>query len=335
MFGSLYVTGALTGLLGEFLDSEQLALPELRQRMARVSPDSRVPLSEWLNWLDAIAIACPRPALGLAIGERAAPRHGGVLGYLGVSCDTLGEALWRFNRFNRLVYDGNAVAMQMTGNEVAISWGVEHGRPGQLADETAIAAFATLTRMLVSQPIGPLSVQFVNPAPPDISPYTRFFGCPVTFNGALTTVRFPVAYLSLPISNSDPTLRHLLDQQAEAQLKALPASDPFETALNQALVRSLHEGHATLEQVAVRLAITPRTLQRRLAARELNYQGLLDRTRAELARSYLGDPGLALSDIALLLGFSEQSAFNRAFRRWYSQSPRAMRQALLQSTTKS
>lgn len=325
MFGGLYVGGALCGLLREFVDAEGLAAPTLRARLDAWSVDSRIPLAEWIALLELIATEAPRPALGLMIGQRIAPRHAGVLGYLSLSCETLGEALLRFDRYHRLVYDGNPIAMRAEAGSVSISWGIEHGRPGQLADETAIAAFATITRMLVGEPLYPSQVNFVNAAPADLRPYEDFFHCPVSFGHGSTTVSFPFSYFALPIRNSDPALRALLDQQAEALLQSLPEADPFGRALNQALVKSLHNGEPTLEQVARLLALSTRTLQRRLAERALSFQSLLDRTREELARSYLADPNLSLPDIALLLGYSEQSAFNRAFKRWTGESPKRFR----------
>jgi AraC-like DNA-binding protein len=87
------------------------------------------------------------------------------------------------------------------------------------------------------------------------------------------------------------------------------------------LLRLLADGEATLGRAASVLHLAPRTLQRRLAKHGLSWQQWLDRNREQLARQYLQDPGLGLSDIALLLGFSEQSAFNRAFRRWVGVSP--------------
>jgi AraC-like DNA-binding protein len=327
MFGGLYVSGALGGLLREFLDSEDLPALASRSRLEGWPADGRIALAEWISLLDMIAGDYPRPALGLAIGQRIRPRHIGVLGYLSLSCDTLGEAMLRFSRYNRLVYDGNPIAIDMSGSEVTISWGIEHGRPGQLADETAIAIFAAMTRLLVGQDLHPLAVNFVNPAPADLNPYSDFFQCPVSFGNTVTSVRFSTDFLRLPIRNSDAGLKVLLEQQAEAQLKALPETDHFEEQLNQALIRALHDGTPTLEQVASRLSMSARTLQRRLGERELNYQALLDRTRAELARRYLADPNLSLAEIAMLLAFSEQSAFNRAFKRWYGESPRRFRRA--------
>lgn len=325
MFGGMYVSGALTGMLRDYLDSRAIAAPECRERLAAWPEDARIPLGEWIVLLREIEKVDPRPALGLYIGEHIKPRHAGIMGYIGLSCDSLGEAFMRFERFHRLVYDGNPAVMNIHGDVVSLSWGIEHGLPGQLADETAIAAFATIVRQLVNQKLTPTAINFVNPAPADVAVYEDFFGCPVTFGGTLTCVTFPTRYLMLPVAHSDPGLRTLLENQAEALLRALPSNQSFQTELKQALARSLHEGAPTLEHVAQRLAMSPRTLQRRLADLDLSFQHLLDRTRAELARGYLLEGNLTLSEIALLLGYSEQSAFNRAFKRWTGQTPRSLR----------
>jgi AraC-like DNA-binding protein len=325
MFGGMYVSGALTGMLRDYLDTQDLPAPECRALLDEWPVESRIPLAQWIKLLSLIADADPRPALGLAIAQHIAPRHAGVMGYLGLSCDTLGEAFLRFDRYHRLVYDGNPATMAAHGDVVSLSWGVEHGFPGQLADETAIAAFMTLVRKLVDTPLIPSSVNFVNPAPADLRPYTDFFQCPVTFGGNITYVTFPFSFLMYPIGHSDPGLRTLLESQAESLLRALPDSDGFDSALKDALVRCLHDGMPTLQHVATRLAVSPRTLQRRLENMELSFQRLLDRTRAELARGYLLDGSLSLTEIALLLGYSEQSAFNRAFKRWTGQTPKTLR----------
>jgi AraC-like DNA-binding protein len=325
MFGGMFVSGALVGMLRDYLDGREIAAPECRARLDEWPLDARIPLADWIVLLGLVAEVDPRPALGLHIGACVAPRHAGVMGYLAGSCDSLGEAYMRFDRFHRLVYDGNPAQMAIHGDVVTASWGIEHGLPGQLADETAIAAFTTIVRTLVNQPLAPTAVNFVNAAPADIAPYEAFFGCPVTFGGTLSSVTFPASYMLLPIVHSDPGLRTLLENQAESLLRALPSQQGFQSALKEALVRSLHDGTPTLECVAARLAMSPRTLQRRLADLDLNFQHLLDRTRAELARGYLLEGNLTLSEIALLLGYSEQSAFNRAFKRWTGQTPKSLR----------
>jgi AraC-like DNA-binding protein len=143
----------------------------------------------------------------------------------------------------------------------------------------------------------------------------------VRFNDSHTRVQFPLSYLERLMPHSDPGLRTILRRQADALLSALPDSDTYDRALQQHLLKLLTEGKATLPRMARALNVSVRTLQRRLEGRNLSWQQVLDRTREALARQYLADPALSLGDIALLLGFSEQSAFTRAFGRWTGQSP--------------
>ena len=105
--------------------------------------------------------------------------------------------------------------------------------------------------------------------------------------------------------------------------------------MQQVLLRLLAEGEPTLERAARAMHMSPRTLQRRLSLHGLSWQQWLDRCREQLANDYLEDPGLTLSDIALLLGFSEQSAFTRAYRRWTGLSPGRYRRAALRSAWQS
>lgn len=201
---------------------------------------------------------------------------------------------------------------------------------GELADTVAIAALITFLRRLVDDPPSPTSVSFVFPAPPAETrqAYEAFFGCPVWFAKSHTCVSFPIHFLAMALPHSDPSMRNLLDRQARAMLLALPDSDSFDRALQQAMVRLMPEATVTLPRLAAELHMSVRTLQRRLAERRLTWRELLDRTREQLARHYLADPSLTLGDIALLLGFSEHSAFSRAYRRWTGTSPGKARKAL-------
>lgn len=326
MFGGLYVSGALTGLLQDYLDSRGLVAMACRARLTAWPSDSRMPLAEWVTLLHLVVAEDPQPAIGLAIGQCIKPRHAGVIGYLALSCDTIGEALLRFERYHRLVYDGDPVRMDMEEGKVCISWGGAQSNPDQLADEVAMSAFATLTRTLVDVPVAARSIEFVSDAPSDSSPYEAFFGCPVRFGCTRRSATFSADYLALPIRHRDPGLRALLEQQADTLLRALPENDEFGHLLKLALLRTLHQGEPTLENVASTLHLSPRTLQRRLGSRSLSFHTLLETTRLALAQDYLANPTLSLTEIALLLGYSEQSAFTRAFRRWTGHTPRQARQ---------
>lgn len=329
MFKGLFITGSMLGMLGDFVQEQKITIPEVDEAIAQYGTQSRVAMQLWTSLLHKVEEAVNIPALGLAIGSRIAPRHVGVLGYLVLSCQNLGEALTRFSRYQRLVYDVNPFNVCIDDKGMELSWGIEYGKPGPLADESSIAALFSFIRILTNQPLYPSYVSFVNPKPDNIKLYEDFFHCPVKFEDDATRVRFPFEYLGTPLLHSDPTLLDLLSQQAETLLLVLPKADAFEEKLQQVIVQCLHEGEPTLPAVSAHLALSTRTLQRRLQERGLVFQDILEHTRRELAVRYLEDKSLSLTDIALLLGYSEQSAFNRAFKRWYELPPKSYRKQLL------
>lgn len=328
MANPIRVTGAWVQLLTDWLDQQRLAAPELRTLLTSRAPDDIVPTPLWRDWLTrALALVPHTVAPALGVGALVQPRHVGVLGYLVASVGNLGEAMLAYRRYERLFYGVDFAQTAVTSNEAEIRWPPSDPPLGHLADSVAIAALVTFLRRQIDPAPPPLGVSFVNPPVGRIehAAYEAFFGCSVRFGDSHTRVRFPAAYLTLPMRHADPELRALLDRQAQALLLALPQSDDLDRALQQVMLRLLPDGAVTLPRAARELHLSVRTLQRRLDRRGMSWQQLLDQTRAELAREYLRDRSLSLGDIALLLGFSEQSAFNRAFRRWTGSTPRRMR----------
>lgn len=283
-----------------------------------------LPMPLWQDLLQRADALLGEPALGLRIAEGIGPRHFGVVGYAALACATLGEALRRLERYHALVYDANPAQVRVEAEHLVLEWGVARGRPGQLVDETAIGALLQLARDLTGKPLPAVRVDFVNPPPTDDAPYRTFFASPVRFAQACTRLVLPLASLQWPLRQADPALLALLDAQAEGFLREHPG-EGLRGDCQQALIPLLREGHADLERLALRLHRSPRTLQRHLAREGLSFRQLLDDTRRQLASGYLRDPRLPLAEVAALLGYSEQSAFSRAFRQWHGDTPLAWR----------
>lgn len=315
--------GDATPLLGPMPDERQL-------------PYVRVDV--WRSMLERAQSQVGGPAFGLRVAQGITPRHFGIVGYLGLASANLGEALTRTERYASLVYDVNPMRLEMDAGQLVLRWGIENGRPGQLVDETGVAAMVQLARDITGNNWPVDRVCFVNPAPEDVSPYTDFFAGEVQFDQPHTELRIPFAYLQQPLRQPDASLLALLDQQAEAMLEreaqrnqnnAAARNEDEGYARNagsadeyrRVLIRLLREGDASADRLADAFHISARTLQRKLAAQGLRYQPLLDGTRRMLAQEYLSDGRLSMTDIASLLGYSEQSAFNRAFKRWTGTSP--------------
>ena len=316
------VNGAYVRVLLDWLDGCCLQAPALRAAVSSIAPGDHVTLMQWLDLLRRAEATHPGEGRGLEIGACIDTRHVGVLGYLVLASENLGEALYAYQRFEALFYGVQVAEIKIASGEAEIGWPVLGGYSlGLLVDETAISALVSFMRRLVPNAPDPSEVAFPTPPPANPEVYERFFGCPVRFNAPYVYVRFPAAYLSIPLPTANPALRQLLDRQSAALSSALPGNDPFAFHVQQTLMRLLPDARVSLAQVASEMAMSVRTLQRRLEGSGQSFQQLLDRTRYELAQSYLRDPSLSMLEITLLLGFAEQSSFNRAFRQWAGVSP--------------
>ena len=196
-----------------------------------------------------------------------------------------------------------------------------HGWVSQSSDEIGLGGVLQFVRAITGSKLCPLSVDFVAPEPSDIREYEEFFGCSVRFGQSMPAMRFPVHYLMLACPNSDPEKFAGLDILASRRLAAIsPLHDDIQP-LRDTLVTLIRQGLVRAEDLAKQSVVSVRTLHRRLHAHGLSFQLLLDRTRRQLAEQYLLDPRISLAEIPGLIGFSEQSAFTRAFTNWSGDSP--------------
>lgn len=158
--------------------------------------------------------------------------------------------------------------------------------------------------------------------------FKRFFGCNVEFGADTDEIIFPASVKALPIVSHDNYLNELLRQYAEAALADRPKDRAsLRSAVERILPQLLPHARASVSNVAKKLAMSTRTLSRKLRAERVAYTTILDETRAALAKKYLAERDLPVSEIAWLLGFSEVSSFTNAFKRWTGMTPRQFRAA--------
>ena len=169
------------------------------------------------------------------------------------------------------------------------------------------------------------SVSFIHPAPKNAAYYVQYFHCPVQFSQPFAHIKVPIALLSKPIRHADQTLQALLIQQAQTLLEKLPHSTQLDERLQQAILTGLQKNRCQIEDIAQQLGMSTRQLQRHLQQQHTTYQQRVQAVRLMLAEQYLHDPCLSLFEIALLLGYSEQSAFQRAFKHWTGHTPQEWR----------
>lgn len=162
--------------------------------------------------------------------------------------------------------------------------------------------------------------------PDDEAAFARALGCEVKTRAGWDGLVVPLETWRRPLRRRDPLLRHFLETQADQILARLPARTGIADDVQRALARSLDARSTRIGTFARQLAMSGQTLQRRLAAEGVSYQQLLEDARREAAARHLADSGLAICEIAYLLGYSEPAPFHRAFKRWYGTTPEMWRQ---------
>lgn len=320
--GSVY--GGLGQLLYRYCESNAL---DISPSLANVQHAERFDFSVWRDLLNELDQAKPTPALGLAIAAYVKPQHLGIIAYITLSCNTLAEALSRYHDFHRLIYDGTPLKINTIGDHLAVRWDeLPLHLTTQITDEIAIALSIQFLRLYLEIDHLPIhEVHFRHPAPKNLALYERFFHCKVKFSQPTVQIILPLQFLQTPIKQADQTLQKLLMQQAQDLLDKLPNSTQLDERLQQFILIGLQKNHYQIETIASQLSMSVRQLQRHLQQQHTTYQHRVQEVRQLLAIQYLQDPYLSVQEIALLLSYSEQSAFQRAFKQWMGITPKQWR----------
>jgi AraC-like DNA-binding protein len=168
--------------------------------------------------------------------------------------------------------------------------------------------------------VTPREIRFSHPEPASTAVHGQILAAPLRFSAGEDAFILTEADLAVPLRTASPAVKEL-ERRAEELLARLPPIETLADRVRALIAAELTAGNASAAQVARALRVSGRTLVRRLEGLGTSYQMLLDEVRAELARQYLRDEGRPVQDVSHLLGFSDARAFQRAFRRWYAQSP--------------
>jgi AraC-like DNA-binding protein len=163
--------------------------------------------------------------------------------------------------------------------------------------------------------------------------YESHFGCPVEFGASHNTLLFSKDDLAQPFLTHNPDLLEIVAPQLEAELKQQLAHKSLKEQVKGILKKFLAGQKPRLDDVAIELRVSTRTLQRRLLAERITFQNLVEEARRELARHYLLQSSLELNETAYLLGYEDPNSFFRAFHRWEGTSPGEWRSARIQCTS--
>ena len=267
------------------------------------------------------------PHFGLLVGQKAALASFGLVGLLAKYSPNVDQALGSLIRFMHLHVRGATTALTMDSDLAQFEYLIyQTGAPGnEQVGAGAVAVAFNILRDLCGADWAPVEVRFAHSKPADVTPYRDFFAAPLRFDSGQYGVVFSAHWLNRRVSETSPELLRLLQQEVDKL--EVREGDSFVEQVRTVLRTTLVSGHASADQVAELFSIHRRTLNRRLNAYGVGFHELVDEISFEIARQLLEDSTLEIIQIALLLGYSNASAFTRAFRRWSGTTPARWRVA--------
>lgn len=334
------VAGHMVRLVTDYAEQHGVATAPLLGEIDCLPADldgagHRLRFVDFTHLCDRLAQALADPFLGLHAGVQVKPGHLGSLGFVLMSCATVGEALQRSQRYSGMVLDACSNDLAERDGLCIRSWRsrlVGGDKVGRLQDELHTAMWITLARWMINrEDFSPTWVSFQHPAPDDVREYARVFRCPVQFAAPETAIAIPLSMRTMALPQANPAIRHILDEYCERLLQQQRAGRDAPTWLvvvKKAILQAFERGGPEPAAVAATAKLSTDELGGLLARHGTSFRALVDELRQELALAYVQNLSLSLADISYLLGFSEQSAFHRAFKRWTGQPPGVYRRTI-------
>lgn len=330
------VTGAYLQPLLEVAVARGVSLATLAQAanlpLAALSPlPETLAASDYVRLLDLAAELAMDTHFGLHVGESVKLGTYTVYGLILLSCHDFGQVFQQTLRYEGLAHDLGRSDLLIEKELAHYQWHSHYPNASRHLAESVFAGIRVFGNWLAGAPLPAVPIAFCHAAPADCSEHLRIFGDSPVFNAALNSASFDAALLTWPVPNADVGMYPVLQQHAEALLREktrAQADGGIVAQLRASIINNLSQDQARLALIAQELGLSPRTLQRKLSELGTNFQQVLDQTRHELAKDYLRQRQLNLADIAFLLGYQEQSAFNHAFKGWFGISPGSYREQL-------
>ncbi len=309
------------------LDPEPAFLAEGLNIQWPIAPGTRVPYEE----LDAVranaAAASGDPAFGLRAGQCVHPSQLGALGYAVLASETLRDSFNRVARFARVISENGYIEVFERDQQLVCHIGTQApSRNSGVRDDVQLSILVALCRFNAGPDFNPVHVTTRRPEPDNRLPWETFYRCPVQFDAEHNELSMTLAQADQILPSANNVLAEMNDRIVIQRLAELER-DNIPGRVRAAIMDQLPSGYISDESVADALNMTPRTLHRRLKVDGESFRTLLKEVRQDLARQYVADDSLTLTEVTFLLGFSEMSSFSRAYKNWYGHSPSVARQS--------
>ena len=295
-----------------------------------VDPKFMVSADQFYDFFASVAARDPDGlTLPLRIGATMKSDEYGAFGLAWKSAPDLRGSFARSERYGHVLGSAETYSLEQSHDGWFFSLDkAGDGRLGmRLSNEASMSAVDVICKEVSTKPFMPLAIYLKHAARGEIAVYEKHFGCPVYFETERDALLVSEDSMDAPNKLGDQTIASFFDHHLEQELATLTDDKGLEQSVRRTVANVLSEGVPTLSHIASELGIGPRTLQRRLSDHGHSFQSVVDAARHELAQRLLRETEYSLVEVAFLTGFSEQSGFTRAFKRWAGQTPRSYRLA--------
>lgn len=326
--GTPMVAASSTLALVHYLERQGVLNPSRVEQLTDLDmtkltdPDRRVPAAaHYRLWTHAEQVTGD-PGVGLHAGQVVDPERMGLVGHVFFNCDTLGEAVTQYVRLHRLINESVFLSFEQTPDQAILCWQPDSAEHYCRQDmDRTLAAAITRTRHFIHPGIRAEWVEIAHPAPAYAAEYGKLLGGPVRFDCGVTRLAFSSRHLGYPIPRRNPYIYSAVLKQVNALLARLQGRRSFGRKIRRLISRQMATERIDADSLARQCHMSRQTLYRKLKKEGLSFQGLVEQVRQDKALRYVAADQYSLGEIAFLLGFSELSAFSRAFKRWTGSSP--------------
>lgn len=294
-------------------------------------PDNRVPMASFVRLMRAGKAVSGDPTLALEFGAASDFRRISIVGLIAYASATMSEALMQLNRYGRLVMELDGIAdgprFEIV-HENGARWMIDRrANPDAFPEltEATWSRFICATRREFPQAVYALAAEVTHAAPSYRDAYERLWQVPVKFSAGRNAIQTTTNWGELQIQPQNRYVFGVFAERGDALLRELESRTTLRGRIENLLLAMLHTGDVSIEAVARKLETSRQTLHRNLKAEGVTFEQVLDELRQRMALQYIEANRASLNEIAYLVGFSDASAFSRAFKRWTGQSPREAR----------
>ncbi|MEZ5573599.1 MAG: AraC family transcriptional regulator ligand-binding domain-containing protein [Halioglobus sp.] len=289
--------------------------------------NSFIPFRQAVALLEYTADTLHRPDFGIRLSMRQNLSTLGSLAVLVRNTRTIEDAFRAIARYMHLITPAITLSVQPNPSGQFIRLGIAIIEPGIVASrqilELVMGIGQSITHLLSGSQVYPQAIHFPHPRLVAEDIYRNRFHCPVYFEQPICAVDLPIPAMQRNVAGADEQTARLASEYLAMQYGRAPRQ--LADQISHLIRQLLPTGHCNIRFIAEQLHLHPRTLQRQLAAHGHVFEKLLDDERRALARHYLSVPDLRLTQIAGMLGYSDQSALNRSCRRWFDKTPKELR----------